>query len=81
MRKAWTNHVAVTRKKGNRGASTMTHREAMKAASGTWPKEKAKLIRRQKRECKTRSVAKPRTQNTNSRVDNENDEKKSDQTV
>jgi len=78
MRKAWTNHVAVTRRKGNRGKKTMTHREAMKAASSTWPKEKAKLIRRQKRECKTRPVVKPPPKNESVRNDSENDVKKSD---
>jgi hypothetical protein len=31
----------------------------MKAASGTWVKEKAKIQRRQKRECKSRVVRKP----------------------
>ena len=78
MRKAWTNHVAVTRKKGNRGKGTMTHREAMKAASGTWPKEKAKLIRRQKRECKNRPVVKTPPKNESIRNDNENAVKISD---
>ena len=73
MRKAWTNHVAVTRKKGNRGARSMTHREAMKAASETWPKEKAKLIRRQKRECKKKPVVKPPQESKNNRDDAEND--------
>ena len=56
MRKGWTDHVADVRRKGNRGKKTMTHREAMRAASVTWPKAKAKLIRRQK---KARPVAKP----------------------
>ena len=41
MRKGWTDHVAEVRRKGNRGKKTMTHREAMKAASVTWPKMKA----------------------------------------
>ena len=59
MRSAWQEHVAKTRKRGNRGKSTMTHREAMKEASLTWGKEKAKLIRRKKRECKKRSVSAP----------------------
>ena len=49
MRKGWTDHVAETRRKGNRGKKTMTHREAMQAASGTWPKIKAKLLRKQKK--------------------------------
>ena len=45
MRKAWTDYVAETRRKGNRGKKTMSHREAMKAAAETWPKAKAKLLR------------------------------------
>ena len=53
MRKAWMEWVAKTRKRGNRGkGNTMSHREALKAAAVTWPKEKAKIIRRQKRERK-----------------------------
>jgi hypothetical protein len=60
MRKAWMDWVAKTRKKGNRGKdNSMTHREALKAAAVTWPKEKAKLIRRQKRVCKKKAVVKP----------------------
>ena len=59
MRKAWTDYVAKTRRKGNRGKNTMTHREAMKEASLTWPKEKAKLQRKRKRECKKQSVVVP----------------------
>ena len=59
MRSAWQQHVAKTRRKGNRGKSTMTHQEAMKAASGTWGKEKDKIMRREKRECKSRVAKKP----------------------
>ena len=56
MRKGWTDHVAEVRRKGNRGKKTMSHQEAMKAASVTWPKKKAKLQRLAKRQ---KSVAKP----------------------
>ena len=56
MRRAWTDYVAEVRRKGNRGKKTMTHREAMKAASVTWPKAKAKLLRKHK---KSGSVVKP----------------------
>ena len=60
MRKAWMDWVAKTRKKGNRGKdNNMSHREALKAAAVTWPKEKAKLIRKQKRVCKKKSVKTP----------------------
>ena len=52
MRTAWMDYVKKIRKKGNRGKSTMSHREALKAAAVTWPKEKAKLIRKQKRDAK-----------------------------
>ena len=52
MRKAWTDWVKTTRKKGNRGANTMTYREAMKAAKLTWPKEKLRLERKKRREAK-----------------------------
>ena len=60
MRKAWMDWVAKTRKKGNRGkANTMTHKEALKAAAITWPKEKAKIVRRRKRECRKKPAAEP----------------------
>ena len=59
MRKGWTDYVAKVRRKGNRGKSVMSHREAMKAASLTWPKEKAKLLRKRKKECRRQSVAEP----------------------
>ena len=57
MRKGWTDHVAETRRKGNRGKKTMTHKEAMRAASVTWPKAKAKLERKNRKELA--SAAKP----------------------
>ena len=63
MRTAWEEHVAKTRREGNRGKQTMSHRDAMKAASQTWAKEKAKLIRRKKRECKQKVDKKPRPKN------------------
>jgi len=58
MRKAWTDHVAEVRRKGNRGKKTMSHREAMQAASKTWPKMKAKLIRKKQRESGASTRAK-----------------------
>ena len=58
MRKAWTDWVKETRRKGNRGRNLMSHREAMKAASTTWPKQKAKILRTKKKQ----SGAKPRSQ-------------------
>ena len=59
MRKGWTDYVRKVRKKGNRGSNSMTHREAMTAASKTWPKEKAKLLRKLKRQCRSRSLQAP----------------------
>lgn len=70
MRKGWTDHVAETRRKGNRGKKTMSHREAMKAASVTWPKIKKRLLKKQQKE---KSAAKRVKQSTDERPD-ENDE-------
>mgnify|MGYP000040296354 CR=1 FL=1 len=51
MRKEWFNFVAVTRKRMQRKTKeTVTHRQAMKEASALWPKEKAKILNRRKRE-------------------------------
>ena len=53
MRKFWFEHVRKTRKKLSKGKKEQaTHRQAMAAASVTWPKEKAKIERRLKREAK-----------------------------
>ena len=49
MRNEWFDHVRKTRKKMSRGKNQISHRDAMKAASGTWPEAKAKLIRTRKR--------------------------------
>ena len=58
MRKEWFEHVKKTRVKMNRVSKdkTVTHREAMKAASDTWAEAKAKIERANKR--KARKVAK-----------------------
>ena len=51
MRKEWFNFVAVTRKRMQRKTKeTVSHRMAMKEASALWPKEKAKILNRRKRE-------------------------------
>ena len=61
LRKEWFLYVSKTRKKMSRGCKEqVSHREAMKKASESWPKEKEKLIRRIKRE-KKQKVAKSRT--------------------
>ena len=53
MRSAWFEHVSKTRKKLRRERKEdVTHRQAMAAASVTWPKEKEKIQRRLKREKK-----------------------------
>ena len=53
MRQLWFDHVANTRAKLGRGKKEKaTHREAMVAASPTWPKEKAKIIKRRERDAK-----------------------------
>ena len=66
MRRAWMEYVGKVRKKGNRGANTMSHREALKAAAVTWPKEKAKLIRKQKRAAKKKAEPSIPAQTSNS---------------
>ena len=51
MRKKWFEFVAVVRKRLSRKLKRdVTHREAMKEASGLWPKEKAKILNKLKRE-------------------------------
>ena len=51
MRKEWFNFVAVTRKRMQRKTKeNVSHRQAMKEASALWPKEKAKILNRRKRE-------------------------------
>ena len=50
MRKLWFDHVAKTRRKMQRTNKGATHRDAMKEASVTWPKEKVKIQNKQKRE-------------------------------
>ena len=53
MRKEWFNFVRKTRTKMSRASKTnVSHREAMKAASAEWPKEKLKVLKRLKREAK-----------------------------
>ena len=53
MRQLWFDHVAKTRTKLSRGKKEKaTHRSAMVAGSITWPKEKAKIIKRRERDAK-----------------------------
>ena len=50
MRSAWFEHVRKTRKKLSKGKKEpVSHRVAMQHASSTWPKEKEKVLRAQKR--------------------------------
>ncbi len=53
MRSSWLEFVKRTRVRENRGKKSCSYREAMKIASETWPKEKAKIERRIKREKKS----------------------------
>ena len=51
MRKRWFEFVATVRKRMSRKLKKdVTHRDAMKEASGLWPKEKAKILNKLKRE-------------------------------
>ena len=53
MRKAWFDFVRKTRQKMARVTKEkVSHRDAMKQASSGWAAEKAKIIRRKKREAK-----------------------------
>ena len=53
MRKEWFNFVRKIRTKMSRASKTnVSHREAMKAASAEWPKEKVKVLKRIKREAR-----------------------------
>ena len=56
MRKAWFEHVRKVRVKMSRGQKgKVSHRAAMTQASLTWADEKAKLLRKQKREARKRA--------------------------
>ena len=53
MRKLWFEHVGKTRRKLQRKDKKATHRQAMKEASISWPKEKVRIQNRIKREART----------------------------
>ena len=59
MRKLWFEHVSKTRRRLQRKQKDATHRQAMKEASISWPKEKIKIQNRIKREA--RKLAKERS--------------------
>ena len=59
MRKLWFEHVGKTRRKLQRKDKKATHRQAMKEASISWPKEKVRIQNRIKREV--RKLAKERS--------------------
>ena len=59
MRKLWFEHVSKTRRRLQRKQKDATHRQAMKEASISWPKEKVKIQNRIKREA--RKIAKERS--------------------
>ena len=52
MRKLWFEPVSKTRRKMQRTNKGATHRDAMKEASVTWPKEKVKIQNKHKRESR-----------------------------
>ncbi len=53
LRKDWFDHVKKTRKKMSKGQKVLVeHREAMKNASVSWPKEKERILKKRKREEK-----------------------------
>ena len=59
-RKGWFEHVRKTRKKMERSTKKkVLHRDAMTAASKTWPKQKLKLERAAKRAAKKAALVKP----------------------
>ena len=65
MRKEWFNFVAVTRKKLTRKTKKdVSHREAMKAAALTWPKEKIRILNRRRREERKKVKAREEAQST-----------------
>ena len=62
MRKRWGEHVNKVyeklKRKAKRDKTTITRREAMKVASESWPKEKAKILRKMKKEEKAKDNVK-----------------------
>ena len=70
MRKNWFDYVAKIKKKNNRGKKSMSHAEAMKEASKTWPKEKKRIERRLKR-CQQAALKPPKQKN---HLESENDQ-------
>lgn len=60
MRHNWFDHVAKTRKKLSKGKEKLVaHREAMRAASESWPAQKLKLIKKAKRAAKKKKLSEP----------------------
>jgi hypothetical protein len=60
LRSDWFAWVNKTRKKLSKGCKVQVpHRQAMKAASITWPKEKEKLLKKRRREAKKQEKVKP----------------------
>ena len=59
MRSQWLAYVRQVRVRENRGKKSCTYREAMKIASESWEKEKAKIKRKEKRDKACREKQKP----------------------
>ena len=59
MRQHWFDHVRRTRVKMTKSSKeNVSHREAMKIASDSWPAEKAKVERSMKRAAKKKAKGK-----------------------
>ena len=58
MRKSWFDHVRKVRAKMSKQKKTqVTHRDAMRSASETWPEAKQKIERAKAREARKKAKA------------------------
>jgi len=77
LRQEWFLYVAKTRKRMSRKSKEdVSHRDAMKEASTSWPNEKKKLLRKIKREQKLqvgkeRPCKKPKAPNSDDKKTSE----------
>ena len=54
-RQLWQEHIKTVKKKLQRKDKTITHKAAMSEASKSWPSQKIKLLRKQKRQTKKKA--------------------------
>ena len=60
MRHEWFEHVRKTRKKMSKGKDKqVAHREAMRQASESWPKQKEKVLKKKRRLEKQKKFREP----------------------